>query len=83
MRPTVENLQAIWLFAYSRSSFVDAVKFLDELDKVVPRSLQYRALVEAAVVALCATLQPLFPATQPKGRAARWRFSTAAFSERP
>jgi hypothetical protein len=51
MRPTVEDLQAIWLFTYSRSSLLDAANFLAELDKVVPESLQYRALVDAAVAA--------------------------------
>ena len=55
--PTVEDLQAIWLFTYSRSSLLDAANFLSELsevvpelDKVTPESLRYRALVEAAVV---------------------------------
>jgi hypothetical protein len=53
MRPTVEDLQAIWLFIYSRSSLLDAANFLAELDKVATarESLQYRALVDAAVVA--------------------------------
>lgn len=51
MRPTVEDLQDIWLFTYSRDSLLDADKFLAELDKVAPESLQYRALVDAAVVA--------------------------------
>jgi hypothetical protein len=57
MRPTVEDLQAIWLFTYSQSSLLDAKNFLaelsevvPELDKVTPESLRYRALVEAAVV---------------------------------
>ena len=35
MRPTVEDLQAIWLFTYSRSSLLDAAGFLAELDKVM------------------------------------------------
>jgi hypothetical protein len=51
MRPTVEDLQAIWLFTYSRSSLLDAAGFLAELDRVAPGSLQYRALINAAVVA--------------------------------
>src|SRR5437763_17164 len=51
MRPTVQDLQAIWLFTYSRSSLLDAAGFLAELDKVAPESLQYRALIDAAVVA--------------------------------
>jgi hypothetical protein len=60
MRPTVDDLQSIWLFTYSRSSLLDAANFLAELDKVppeslelgkvTPESLRYRALVEAAVV---------------------------------
>jgi hypothetical protein len=51
MRPTVEDLQAIWLFTYSRSSLLDAANFLAELDKVAPESVQYLALVDAAVAA--------------------------------
>ena len=51
MRPTVEDLQAIWSFTYSRSSLLDAAGFLAGLDKVAPGSLQYRALIDAAVVA--------------------------------
>jgi len=51
MRPTVEDLQAIWLFTYSRSSLGYATEFLAELDKVVPESVQYRALVDAAITA--------------------------------
>jgi hypothetical protein len=51
MRPTVEDLQDIWLFTYSRASLLDAGAFLAELDKVAPESLQYRALVDAAIAA--------------------------------
>jgi len=57
MRAAVEDLQAIWLFTYSRSLLLDAKNFLAELrevvpdlDKITPESLRYRALVEAAVV---------------------------------
>jgi hypothetical protein len=57
MRPTVEDLQAIWLFTNSRSSLLDAANFLaalsrvvPELGKVTPESLQYRALAAAAVI---------------------------------
>src|SRR5262245_28507734 len=57
MRPTVEDLQAIWLFTYSQSSLLDAANCLaslsevvPELGKVTPESLQYRALAAAAVV---------------------------------
>lgn len=57
MRPTIEDLQAIWLFTYSRSSLLDAANFLSqlsevtpELGKLTPESLRYRALVEAAIV---------------------------------
>jgi hypothetical protein len=52
-----KDLQAIWLFTYSRSSLLDVANFLvllsevvPELGKVTPESLQYRALAEAAVV---------------------------------
>jgi len=58
MRPTIEDLQAIWLFTYSLSSLLDAKNFLGEvsdvapaLDKVTPESLRYRALVAAAISA--------------------------------
>jgi hypothetical protein len=51
MRPTVEDLQAIWLFTYSRSSLLEAVESLAELDTVAPESPQYRALIDAAVAA--------------------------------
>ena len=51
MRPTVEDLQAIWLFTYSRSSLLDAAGFLAQLDKAEPESLQYRALIDAAIAA--------------------------------
>lgn len=57
MPPTVEDLQAIWRFTYSRSSLLDAKNFLGQLSEVAPElgvltpeSLRYRALVEAAVV---------------------------------
>jgi hypothetical protein len=57
MRPTVEDLQAIWRFTYSRSSLLDAKNFIGQLSEVppafgevTPESLRYRALVEAAVV---------------------------------
>jgi hypothetical protein len=51
MRPTVEDLQAIWLFTYSRAAFMDAADFLVELDKVETKSLLHRALVHAAIMA--------------------------------
>jgi hypothetical protein len=51
MRPTVKDLQDIWLFTYSRASLLEAAEFLADLDKVTPGSLQYRALIDAAIVA--------------------------------
>ena len=51
MRPTVKDLQDIWLFTYSRASLLEAAEFLAELDKVEAGSLQYRALIDAAVAA--------------------------------
>src|SRR5438067_2182248 len=66
MRPTVEDLQAIWLFTYSRSSLLDAAKFLKDLDKVAPESLQYRALVEAAVVSYGRPFTTCFLSTKRK-----------------
>ena len=51
MRPTVEDLQAIWLFTYSRVSLLEAAEFFAELDVVEPESVQGRALIEATLVA--------------------------------
>ena len=67
MRPTVEDLQAIWLFTYSRGSLLDAANFLAELGKVTPESFQYRALVDAAVTAYTRPLTTC-SATQTKDR---------------
>jgi hypothetical protein len=39
LKLTQEDLQAIWLFTYSRGSLLDAANFLAELDKVTPESL--------------------------------------------
>ena len=57
MRPTVEDLQAMWRFTYSRSSLIHAADFLAQLNEVAPdlgkvtsESIRYRALVEAAIV---------------------------------
>lgn len=51
MRPTVEDLQAIWLFTYSRVSLLQAAEFFAELDVVEPESVQGRALIEATLIA--------------------------------
>jgi hypothetical protein len=51
MRPTIEDLQSIWLFTYSRAAFIDAAEFVGELDKVATKSLLHRALVDAAIMA--------------------------------
>src|ERR1700747_1798787 len=51
MRPTVEDLQAIWRFTYSRASLLEAVKYLEELDTVATDSPQYRALIHATIAA--------------------------------
>ena len=51
MRPTVEDLQAIWLFTYSRASLLQAAEFFAELDVVEPESVQGRALIEATLIA--------------------------------
>ena len=50
MRPSLEELQKFWLLAYSRSSLIDARAFLKALDAARPRSLQSRAIIDAAVV---------------------------------
>jgi hypothetical protein len=51
MRPTVEDLQNIWLLTYSRSSLIETDEFLKALETVAPRSVQHRALIDAAVAA--------------------------------
>ena len=51
MRPTVEDLQAIWRFIYSRASLLQAAEFFAELDNVVPESIQGRALIEMTLIA--------------------------------
>jgi len=38
MRPTVEDLQAIWLFTYAHYSLLNAANFIAELDKAAPRA---------------------------------------------
>lgn len=50
-RPTVEDLQAIWLFAYSRAALIEADEFLKEMETAKPESVQCRALIDAAVIA--------------------------------
>src|SRR5262245_23436258 len=66
MRPTVEELQAIWLFTYSRAAFMDAADFLGELDKVETKSLLHRALVHAAITAYAQPFGPCFLPPEPK-----------------
>ena len=84
MRPTVEDLQAIWLFTYSRASLLEAKEFLAELDKVMPESLQYRALIYAAIVAYARPFTICYlPPDPKKGRAAQRRSPAAAFSGVP
>ena len=65
MRPTIEDLQSIWLFTYSRSAFIEAEDSLDELRNVPSESLQYRALVAAAITAY---MQPFTPCFIPPNR---------------
>jgi hypothetical protein len=51
MRPTVKDLEDIWMFTYARASLIEAANYVAELDKVAPKSIQYRALIDAAVIA--------------------------------
>jgi hypothetical protein len=66
MRPTVEHLQEIWLFTYSRASLLDAAKFLAELDKVELESLRYLALRDAAIVAYARPFRGCYLPMPPK-----------------
>jgi hypothetical protein len=51
LRPPIEDLEHIWLFTYSRASFLQTVEFLDSMDAVKPDSVELRALIDAAFVA--------------------------------
>jgi hypothetical protein len=50
-RPTIEELQRFWLLAYSRSSLLDANRFLEAMETENPNSIELRAMIDAAVVA--------------------------------
>jgi hypothetical protein len=50
-RPSLEELQRVWLLAYSRASFLEAAEFLKAMDAANPESVTFRALVHAAFVA--------------------------------
>jgi hypothetical protein len=52
MRPTFEDLKAIWLLCHSRAAFIDARRWLDEMETARNDS-HNEALVYAAVVAYC------------------------------
>jgi hypothetical protein len=52
MRPTFEDLKAIWLLCYARSAFNEASRWLDEMETAQDAS-HNEALVYAAVVAYC------------------------------
>src|SRR6266849_9160336 len=51
MRPTFEELKTYWLFAYSRSSLLEADELLKAMETATPRSIALRAIISAAVVA--------------------------------
>jgi hypothetical protein len=50
VRPSIEDLKTLWLHAYSRSAFDEAIEYLDLLPKV-PAGVMARVLISAAVVA--------------------------------
>jgi hypothetical protein len=52
MRPTFDDLKAIWLLCYARSAFIEAKRWLHEMETAQDTS-HYEALVYAAVVAYC------------------------------
>ena len=51
VRPTVDELKSLWLFAYARSSLYEAMEWLDLLPKLPAGSALERAVICAAVVA--------------------------------
>jgi hypothetical protein len=50
-RPTIEELQRFWLLAYSRSSLLDANRFLEAMETENPNSIALRAMIDAGLVA--------------------------------
>jgi hypothetical protein len=50
-RPPIEDLERIWLFTYSRASFLQTIEFVDSIAGAKPDSVELRALVDAAFVA--------------------------------
>lgn len=52
MRPTFDDLKAIWLLCYARSAFIEAKRWLHEIETAQNAS-HNEALVYAAVVAYC------------------------------
>ena len=59
MRPTFEDLKAIWLLSYSRSAFIEASEWLDKMEAAAQDRSHYdarryyEALVYAAVLTYC------------------------------
>ena len=51
MRPPVADLKRIWLYAYARSSLIQADQWILELEHIDTNSSAYRALITAIVVA--------------------------------
>src|SRR5665213_1732262 len=51
MRPEIEDLKSLWLHAYSRSSLLQAVEWIEHMNRGISSSFELRALVTAVVVA--------------------------------
>jgi hypothetical protein len=51
MRPTFDELQTFWLLAYSRASLLEAKALLKAMETAKPKSVELRAMIDAAVVA--------------------------------
>ena len=73
MRPTVEDLQAIWLFTYSRDSLLDAAGFLERNSTRQHPDRFTTAPWMRRDHSLCAAVYGLLAATRKKGRAAQGR----------
>lgn len=51
MRPPIDDLKSLWVYAYSRSSLIQAQIWIDDMEGGDPTSSKFRAILNAAVVA--------------------------------
>lgn len=64
-RPTLEDLQNVWLYTYSRASLIEAVEFLEAMGHAKPNSVELHALINAAFAAYA---RPFSQCKVPPGR---------------